>query len=216
MPPIPTSQKRPFIPAQGVMQAEMVFTYLGQICENVFHVIQGDGATAPTVAQMNALAAALVGWEGPQGSHGRNQAAVLQSVIVRDLTTQSGPAVLYQTGLPIVGFNGGQAMPGNVTFAVKWNTALRGRSFRGRTYHIGLSAVNCDGDQIKATEVAGFLSVYQALQSAINGVPGCTMGVLSYAHNKVWRDAALFTPIVAPSIENNLDSQRRRLFGRGK
>lgn len=216
MPPIPTSQKRPFIPAQGIMQAEMVFTYLGQVCENVFHVIQGDGATAPTIPEMNALGDALLAYETQFGSVARSNQAALQNVIVRDLTTQSAPAVIRQPGAPIVGQVATQPMPGNVTVAVKWNTALRGRSFRGRTYHIGLVASGVAGDQLVPATLNDLLARYAQLRTSINGVAGCTMGVVSFAHNNFWRDAGLFTPITSATIDPNLDSQRRRLTGRGK
>lgn len=215
MPPIPTTEKRPFIPAQGVMQLEMVFTYLGQVCENVYHVLQGDGATAPTLAEMNALAAAMENFERTTGRLAKNQNATLDHIKVTDLTTQTGPAIERVPSPAIVGADTTTPAPGNVTWVATWHTALRGRSFRGRTYHVGLSLDQVNGNQLSSGTLANFVAQYAALLSAVNGVAGCTMGVLSYAHNKFWRDAALFTPITAVTGDNNLDSQRRRLAGRG-
>lgn len=216
MVPIPTSQKRPFIPVQGVAQVEMVYSYLGQVCENVYHVIQGDGATAPTVAQMQAMAAAFEGWENVVAKLDRNTAVSLTEIVVRDLTTQSGPAIVRFPTAPINGQVGSQAMPGNVTAAIKWSTALRGRSFRGRSYFIGISASHVTGDQLTAGARAAYESDANNLITRVLAVQGCTLVVVSYAHNKFWRDAGLVTPITVATVDPNLDSQRRRLAGRGK
>lgn len=215
MPRTPMPPRPPFIPVPGTMQAEMLFTYLGQIVENVYHVQQGDGATAPTVAQMNALATALKDWEAGTGRFRRSVSCSLRHIIVRDLTTRDAPAIDFVTGLPLDGNDATQALPGNVTVAVKWSTAFRGRSFRGRTYHVGMTAGMVLGDQLVVGLSATLAGVYNGLLAAVNAVPGCTLGVVSYAHLNAWRAAGLFTPITAASVDNDLDSQRRRLAGRG-
>lgn len=216
MPPIPTTEKRPFIPAVGVAQIEMIFEYLGQRCENVFHALVSGGA-APTVTQMQTLATAVETWERNFGVNNRHQSCSLVLIRVRDLSTQSGPAIEHVPVPPPVGTGAGEPEPGNVTVAIKWNTALSGRSFRGRTYHVGLPHNYVNGNQLAAGIQAGLVNPYGALLTGINeSGANAQMVVLSYAHLKFWRDAAVATPITNPTVDPNLDSQRRRLAGRGQ
>lgn len=208
--------KKPFIPASGVIQLEAVYSQFGQFMENVFHILQGDGATAATVSDMTAACATYASWEAEWGAGPRSSTASLVSLTARDLSTQEGPSVYYTTGLPIAGAIVGTPMPSNVTVAVKWNTALGGRSFRGRTYWIGMDGVSRNGDQIVPAFQTSLLNIYNHLLTMIPaGHAGQQLVVLSYAHNKAWRTAAVATPIVAPSVNLDLDSQRRRLAGRG-
>lgn len=197
------------------MQVEMVYHYLSQVVENVYHVIQGDGATAPTVDQMTAVATAFKNWENVTAKAEHSNSLGLYNILVKDLTSRDAPAIDYQTGLPIQGANVGQALPGNVTVAIKWETGFRGRSFRGRTYHVGMTATQVLGDQLVVGTQASLLAIYRALIADVFAVPGCELGVVSYASHNAWRAAGLFTPIIDCSINADLDSQRRRLAGRG-
>jgi len=133
-----------------------------------------------------------------------------------DLTTQTSGGIEYTTGLPIAGtYADDQGMPSNVTVAVKWTTGLRGRSYRGRTYHIGTPRAEIEGNLI-ATDYRGDL--VQAYGTLINRFTqtGGQMVVASRQNNGVIRTTGVSTPITAVSVEHTVDSQRRRLPGRGK
>lgn len=213
---IPTSQKRPFIPAPGVVQVEMIYNYLLSTCENVYHVQMSSGGASPTAADMMAVAAAFENWESTQGRQWRNLNAVLTMIRVRDLTVQAGAVVERVPTSNVTGAGGGTALPGNVTAAVSWRTALGGRSFRGRSYHIGLQVTFTNANQLTAATQTGLAAAYTALLNAVNTTWASGLVVLSYAHNKFWRNTAVATPITSVSVDINLDSQRRRLTGRGK
>lgn len=212
---IPTSQKRPWIPAPGVIQLEAIYTYLGQTCENVYHFEISGGAGTPTISQMTAAAVSLEGWEHGAMLGLRSPSCTLKLVRARDISQQNGPVVEHDPTTAVTGTQTGIALPGNVTVAVKWSTGRGGRSFRGRTYHIGLTTNMVTGDQLSSSFFNSMISSYQALlnqqveDNALTGV------VVSYSANKFWRSTAVSTPILAPSIDPNLDSQRRRLAGRG-
>lgn len=208
--------KKPFIPAQGCFALEALYTYLGQRCENVFHILQGDGSTPATVAQMQAAAAAYVTWENTRIVGQRSTLCSLTEIICRDLSTESGVSVAYTTGLPVPGTQPTAALPSNVTLAVKWSTALGGRSHRGRTFHIGLTTGMVTGDTMNPANLTAMITAYTNLITDMPAhAPGAQLVVLSYAHNKAWRAAAVATPIIAASADQNTDSQRRRLVGRG-
>jgi hypothetical protein len=138
-------------------------------------------------------------------------------VSVRDLTTESGLAIERTTGLPLIGTNASPQLPNNVTVAVKWSTGFAGRSFRGRTYHIGMPENSTVSNQVSAGPLADLNTAYAALI----GVPpatdaSMTLVVVSKFHANAPRLAGVTTPILARSINPTIDSQRRRLPERGK
>lgn len=215
MPPIPTSEKRPFIPAPGVLQVEAVYKCLGEFCENVYHVYNGTWAGALTPTIMQHIAQLVEAWESGTGRGYRHQQSVLDHIVVRDLSTQTGPAIERTPTTVVTGLRPATPAPNNVTVAVKWNTLLRGRSYRGRTFHIGMPMDFVTGDQITAAAHDLMIGGYDGLRTSLAESADQTMVVLSYAHNKFWRDTAVATPIVNCSVNLDLDSQRRRLAGRG-
>lgn len=213
--PVPTTSPKPFIPAPGVMQAEMIYNCLGQKVENVYHFLQGDGATPPSEAQMTAVAVALEAWEHGSAVAMRNTSTILTNIIVRDLTSESAGAIEHTPTTSVTGVQTSAALANNVTVAVKWTTRLHGRSFRGRSYHIGMYLTAVSGNQLTTVANGDFQSRYDALRTQLETIAGISFVVLSFAHNKFWRDTALATRIIQCSIDPNLDSQRRRLAGRG-
>lgn len=212
---IPTSQKKPFIPAPGVLQVEMIYSLLGQIVENVYHVQVGSGGTPATETEMDSLAATMENWESVTGRGDRTNACVLTLIRVRRLDVAGDLVKEYTPVSPVTGSGTGGAAPGNVTVAIRWSTGQGGRSNRGRTYFIGMPVNFLSGNQLTSAAQTQIAASYAGLLSGINGTSGLHMGVLSFAHNKFWRNTAQFTPITHSSVEVNLDSQRRRLNGRG-
>lgn len=204
---------RVFIPASHVIKAEMIFQHNGQICENVYNI---DAGAVPNTESLLAVGAALVTWWGTELKAFCNPDTVLQEVLLTSMDSEDGPAISYTVGLPIAGTDtANEAEPGNVTIAIKWHTAKRGRSFQGRTYHIGLTEGSVDGNTLPSVTVAAFVEAYTALLEAIEDL-SMVMSVVSYVHNKAPRTVAEVTPIESVSIDPNLDSQRRRLAGRGR
>lgn len=212
---IPTSQKRPFIPAPGVLQVECVYSYLSQTCENVYHVQMPGGSGAANPADMNSLAAVFNAWETASMIGERSSAAAMTDIRVRDLSTDSGLIIEHAPTGAVQGTIPGTPLPGNVTLAVKWTTGLGGRSFRGRTYHIGLAIGAVVNNTVNNSAVVNLVAAYSNLLTRVTESGFGQLVVVSYAHNKFWRATAVSTPIAACSINANLDSQRRRLIGRG-
>jgi hypothetical protein len=139
----------------------------------------------------------------------------LIKIDVTDLSDQFAPGIEYVTGLPLAGANGVLAAPMNVTVAIKWLTGSRGRSFRGRTYHCQLRTDMYVGSTINPGDVTGLATNYAFLLSAVQ-TAGWQLAVTSYRHNNVARLTALTTFITGLSIDSTIDSQRRRLPGRGR
>ena len=196
-----------FVPAPNVAQVACFYRSFGEACENVYHVL---GSSAWTVSSLNSLCNAFVTWEDTNASHQRHSAVALQSIEATDLTTQNGLQTFFSTGLPIDGLNAG-GLPNNVTVAIKHNTGLRGRSFRGRTFWIGLYASVVSGDAISDAMINALIANMNALNSLISGVNGGQHVVLSRKHNGADRAVAVATPVTAYTVNAVCDSQRRRL-----
>jgi len=202
-----------FIPVANTAQVRMQFLYDGQHCENVYHV---ENTGAWDVGGLQALGDGFIDWWDTELKAFAPDTVSLRQVVLRDLTTESGLAVERTTGLPLVGTNGSPALPNNVTVAVKWSTGLAGRSFRGRTYHIGMPENSTVGNTVSASPLLDLQAAYDALIGVPPAVDAAySLVVVSLFHDNAPRVAGVTTPILDSSIEPTIDSQRRRLPGRG-
>jgi hypothetical protein len=107
-------------------------------------------------------------------------------------------------------------LPNNAALVVTQYTDQRGRSFRGRNYIPGLPQSDLeDPSHVTPTQAADWAAVWADLFSTMT-TGGYTPVVTSYSFNKVPRTTAVSTPISSVAANNELDSQRRRLAGRGR
>ena len=202
----------PFVPATNVVQAEMIYTFAGQRCENVLHYQRGGGWTT---AQMDALGGALGSWFAANMPGSLAGTISLDMIRLTDLTTQNSPVIEFVTGLPIIGTAVGDALPNNCALVFTKRTANRGRSYRGRYYHMGMVETQCAGNFVTnafmaslAPKIAGLLSF--SVDSVI-----CPLVVVSRFTGGAPRATAVVTPVTTFAGNTRIDSQRRRLPGVG-
>lgn len=203
----------PFVPAAKTAQVEMVYTAAGQIMENVYHVV---GTADWTLTSLTALINDFVGWETTYGKYQRAVNVFCTKIKASDLSTQFGP--ISETAENIEGVEADGPFPNNVTVAVKWITGLRGRSHRGRTYHIGLprSYVDASENQLGPTAITDMVTCYRALKNTAFTNSGI-LNVRSIRTANAYRTTSLMTPIVdAVLADAFVDSQRRRLPGHNR
>lgn len=201
----------PFIPVANTMQTSLIFQYGTQRAQNVMY-FEKDG---PIVgADFDILGDAVRIWWNDNLKSIMDADYSLVQISMADLTYQDAIGFDYTQNLPIAGTDPGNALPSNVACCVKLVTGFRGRSFRGRQFLMGLTDTRVVGNTIQSGYVGGALAAYDALLGG--GVPaGWTWVVVSRYHNNAPRSAGMTTPIIGVSIENVVDSQRRRLPGRG-
>jgi hypothetical protein len=110
----------------------------------------------------------------------------------------------------VVGTGSGNELPANVTSTVSWRSGLAGRRFRGRIYHAGHSTSEVTTtDTITGTKVTALANLANHLITDIFNAVAASL--------VVWhKDTNLYTQVLGFVIENILDSQRRRLPGRGR
>lgn len=202
----------PFVPFVNTCRCELRFTQDGQEVANVFHV---EGEAPLTVGDLNNIGSTFVEWY-EEFREVVGTGVTLREIDIRDLSSPSGLGILYNTGLPLSGLIASPMMPNNVTVAIKWGTGLTGRSFRGRTYHLGLTEGQCVNSSVDSAFAPPILSGYNALP-ALMTTNGYTLVVASRYSNNAPRTVGVTTAILnAAYADTTIDSQRRRLPGRGR
>lgn len=202
----------PFIPVPNVIQAELVYNWGGETCENVFHFEPDAGVP---LALMPELGAHLISWWNTNMRQWVNVTAQLVAVKFTDLTASIDPAMDVVTGLPIIGTAAGDSLPNNVSCVFSKRTILRGRSYRGRIYQIGLSEQHVTANALLATPRDGIKNAYQMLTAFSTAGASWTMVVVSRYQAGAPRAVGVTTNVTSITTDGVIDSQRRRLPGRG-
>lgn len=205
----------PFIPIPTGAKAEVRSVYDGQQVESVFWFAKN---TVYTVDDLNALADIIGTWYIDQFLP-RVVASVEGAEII--LTDWSEVAGLQINNVAIAGQSGshsGNALPNNCALAVHFGTNVRGRSYQGRVYHFGLSENTVLNNTMNDAEVLAIEECYQALVDATTVVEDSQhMVIASFCGHGTWRLEGEATPITSVAVRDHvLDSQRRRLPGRGR
>lgn len=207
----------PFIPAANTAQVELFFVHNSQQVENVFHVFQPAGWP---ITELQAIAVVFKDWWNLNMKAKVRPETILSSIKCTDISSQTGPSITSTVSLPIAGtFASGGPLSNNVTLAIKWLTNQRGRSFRGRTYHVGLHAsqLATGAQTVNTADITSLSTAYAALLTAITTYNAAGyLAVVSRYHDNNPRANAVVTQITAGLIDNTIDSQRRRLPGRGR
>lgn len=202
----------------GTAAFTIVVSHFGQLCANTFYVkISGLNWNNGYIDQIN-MVIRTWWYENIRGMV--TAATTLQKVVGMRLDTDPAEQrVLFPEGFDGEGTDDSEgtiSLPGNVTVAITWRTANVGKSYRGRTYHIGLLSRQILGNQLAGGTMAGLLAAYTELTAAIHADAFFTQGVVSRYSNGVKRETGVFTPITQVTMDSALDSQRRRLAGRGQ
>lgn len=205
----------PFVPTPNGAQVEMRYGYLGERVENVFWVYV-PGAASPPVSDLEAIGGIFFDWWNDNIKTIQSANATLREIYVTDQSAQFGGAFTYSTGLPADGANVQEPLPGNVALCMSLRTAQRGRSFRGRSYIVGLTENQVSGNLLTAPAAAAWLAAYDELVNLLNTGP-YILSVCSKRTGGNPRAQGVLTPVIdAVLVDNVVDSQRRRLPGRGQ
>jgi hypothetical protein len=197
-----------FQPVGLTARVQMIFSQAGKNVENVWHVTR---AAIPFVApDLGAIAAVYASWYGTYLRNFQPTGCSFVKLVLTDLTASTSPQLEYVSGLPLAGTGSGAELPMNATVAVRINTALRGRSYRGRIFHVGLMENQVVGSFIGSSFLAPLVSCYTQLNTQLQAA-GYELSVVSYVSAKVRRAAGLATLVSSITIDGGVDSQRRRL-----
>lgn len=203
-----------FVPAVNTLKAELRYTKEAQQCENVLYFVGSAGVT-PTLA--TTLGNNLIGWWNTNMKTRTAADMTLREVYITDMSNATSFTVSITTGLPSAGTDAGESLPSNVALCVSFRTANRGRSGRGRNYVMGMTEAQTVGSFFGTTYVNAVVAAYQTLAGAGTFTPGLQWVVASFQNGGADRPTALLQPVTTVlSVHNGVDSQRRRLPGRGR
>lgn len=201
----------PFIQVPGVYRFTLYYTNSGQNAANVFH--RRKGVVAWDSSNVYNSAFALKEWWRTYIMPNVPDTVTLERIMCISENSQTDPSLDFQDGLPLVGTRAATPLPQNVTVAVAWKTSGRGRSFQGRTYHVGLCLEDQLWGTLTDTAYTWLINAYTPL-IGVWAVSPYFMCVVSRQHNGVILNPATYYQILSCTINRDLDSGRRRLPGR--
>lgn len=169
-------------------------------------------ATPPDSTMLEHCATTFVDYFTEAIAASMNNNWSLVGVETRDMSTEFGEHFVASSGLPVVGGAHDTLNPNQVTATMTWLTGFVGRSFRGRTYLVGLpyGYVEPTGKQLTAAAITDIQPVWQGLLPAMSG-EGFSMSVVSFFTGGVPRSEGVKTVIASGRLNFPLATQRRRL-----
>jgi hypothetical protein len=201
-----------FIPTTNCVKVDAEGVLFGQQIDNTMWFLHRAGA--PTIADLTDLGVRFNDfWEGNVVLH-LSQDYAYKGCIVTDQSSESSPAV----NVPVFGVSGTIAedsMPGGTCLCITFLTAGRGRSSRGRNYISGIPKVQIIDNAVDGLYAGNFPVGYNSMFShAIND--NWMWVVVSHFTAGAPRAAGLPQEVISANLSDlNVDSQRRRLAGRG-
>lgn len=204
----------PFVPAANTAMAELRYQWNEQQVENTLYF---EASASLSLTLMETLANDLSAWW--QAGLRAQQVPDLQlrEIFITNLTTNTSPTFSLTDGLPLSGGKLGDGVPNNCALCVSFRTGGRGRSARGRNYVPGLEDGSVTGSVVNGSYAAAILAPYSDLIGAGALTSGLQWCVVSRFSGGVARTAALIQPITSVLlVDDVIDSQRRRLPGRGR
>lgn len=205
----------PFIPVADVAHVRIEGRMDNQETINDLYFRHTTGAIA--AADLVALDEAIAVWYGGTMAPLLNEGWHGVAVHGRDLTTALGFVNDRSIGT-VVGGISGEAAPNNCTMAVSFRSALSGRSNRGRNYVPVLTNSQVTGNFIDSDWAQSIVDGYAELLFGGGALPGGWVWVVvSRFTNNEPRVAGVFNEVFSVLVTDLVvDSQRRRLPGRGK
>jgi len=201
----------PYIEVADTAEVRFVYATNGGVAMNVLNFRLSGGWTPELLADL--AAAAEDSWE-TNLSPVISEAITLTETIATDLGSETGAQVTDPGG--ISGAKTGFVLPDNVTVAVSFRTNQRGRSHRGRLFHVGLVDNQVLGDVLDAGVATSIFDAYTAFFADIAAaIPGATHVIVSRCQDGVWLPTAEKTTMTSIQVEPTIDSMRKRLSGRG-
>jgi len=204
----------PFVPAPHIVELQFRFTNAGEQTENRIHLNVGATPTALDLANINEAAKE---WYDGNMVTLEPTSVSLREIYSKSLETQPGPEATLTLGLPLPGTSAFQALPSNASLAVSLRSGETGRSARGRWFWQQLAENQVDTNTVTTGAQADILAALNNLKNAMTDV-SATWSIVSYRHNNAPRVGGPVYFVVSSIllVDATVDSQRRRLPGRGR
>lgn len=207
-----------FIPVPFTMEAELIYATPGGVAENTLYFFNTEGWD---VDSLEGAGDVLRDWWDAKIKPLTSTQVSLSMMRLTDLNSSTGAQITVVTGLPEAGTIASPVLPSNVTCAIAFRTHTRGRSYRGRNYFIGLTEMYVSGDAVQEPFLGSLQAAYNDLLTYCEEASFDWVVVSRYSGKNVVtgkpipRASGVTTNVVAATVDATIDSQRRRLAGRG-
>jgi hypothetical protein len=200
------------------ISVQFTFGLDGQICENEFYL---QDATDAMFANPTATLAVIQAQANIAFLPRLYPGVSLIGCVFEDVRVfPFGGIAVPQVAQPGTRAGSVGSLPSSACIAIKKVTGNLGRSGRGRWYWplADTNAISGTNDTVVAAYVTTILAGLTSFQGAVEaGLPPVAMGIVSYRTAGAQRAAGLFQQIVSwQNTDRLVDSQRRRLSGRGR
>lgn len=203
-----------FVPAPNIVQCEIRALLDGQHVENRFYV---NCLHEPTTADLNTIANALSGVVSTDWVPLLPLSWIGNEFFLRSLHTENSPQLTVP--LPAGSFTGTHGipqLPNNCTLCVSLRSSFAGRSARGRMYWQALCEDQVTLNQVLPTPAADITNAVRAIDVAMTA-NSFDFTIVSFINNGAPRvgGPVYFSINSVLIVDTVIDSQRRRLPGRG-
>lgn len=202
-----------FIPTPNTIRVSFQFTWASQIVEITIAVTKASPwGEADMLTTLNDLST----WAQDELLPNLSNQLSLYNLTATSQESSSAPVVELPVSPPVSGSLDNPTVPNNVTLATSFLTPLRGRSYRGRVYTPGIDRTQLvSSTQYNSGIVAALTAAYAAINAAFT-VVDAEHAVISTRTNNAARTTGVATSVTGYRTESFVDSQRRRLAGRGQ
>lgn len=202
-----------FIPVSQAILVEIRGTYHQQEVENTIWLKTAD---AVDQGEVDDAASVVYAWWTAHVLPLLSNEYELREVYASDQSTNTGPTSTVTPASAAVGGLLTQGNAANVSLAISFRSNGRGRSSRGRNYVVGIPESQTQESRVLSSYANNLRLAYSALLPMLPDV-SLVWVVASRFHNNAPRSLGITYPVVAVVLsDNDVDSQRRRLRGRGK
>jgi len=200
-----------FTPTPNAVRSSLRMTLHGEnVINTLWHLLPSPAAAA----DLQAINTYLIAWWSNNIAANLSEDIVLVEVTSIAQDSSSAPSV--SVGTVVEGGIIGGALPGNCCITLKFNTNARGRTGRGRNYISGLRETDVQGNQIDAARAEALRAGYDMLRTGTPPIVGMNWILASFQQDGVPRGQGQVRDIIGVQVVNlDIDSQRRRLTGRG-
>lgn len=211
----------PFIPVPNTVEAEMRMNLDGQKIENTLYFYTASG---PDLTNITQLASDLEGWWVSNCAPLLPVDVSLREIVITELTTSTGLQYTNSLTAPAAGTLGQPALPNNVSLAVSFRSAIRGRAYRGRNYVAALTEGQVTNSSVSQAVADAWAAAYNAIFTDVTNSPSTWVWAVVSRYfgvdsdgKPIPRTTGNAEPITtALVVDLTVDSMRRRLPGRGQ
>ncbi len=189
------------------IKVALEFDLAGKVVVNIYHVTTTDPITS---VKLTTIAQAFLDWWVASMAASFSQDVSVIGASCLNLDVENGEKIYVPETPPVPGLIAASALSNNVACVVTLDTDKTGRSFQGRTYLAGIGEHEVQGNTIDTTRVTALLVGMIQLDADL-AVLNTSMVVASFVTAGAPRAEGVPTRITAYSMNNRVDTQRRRL-----